>query len=132
MEYTLTNCPKKWDHLNLTLRLERFNLRAHQQRAFDDVVQGLQQADRGKLIMACGTGKTFTALRIAEAIAGRGGRVLFLVPSISLFQQSMREWMTQQNIKQRYIGICSDTSAGRDQEDATLQELERPVTTNPE
>ena len=27
--------------------------------------------DRGKLIMACGTGKTFTALRIAEAVVGR-------------------------------------------------------------
>ena len=134
----LANSAFDWPDLDqkkpedLSLRLERFDLRAHQQRAFDDVVQGLQQADRGKLIMACGTGKTFTALRIAEAIAGRGGRVLFLVPSISLFQQSMREWMTQQNIKQRYIGICSDTSAGRDQEDATLQELERPVTTNPE
>ncbi len=134
----LANSAFDWPDLDqkkpedLTLRLERFDLRAHQQRAFDDVVHGLQQADRGKLIMACGTGKTFTALRIAEAIAGRGGRVLFLVPSISLFQQSMREWMTQQNIKQRYIGICSDTSAGRDQEDATLQELERPVTTNPE
>ena len=134
----LANSAFDWPDLDqtkpedLTLRLERFDLRAHQIRAFDDVVQGLQQADRGKLIMACGTGKTFTALRIAEAIGGRGGRVLFLVPSISLFQQSMREWMTQQNIKQRYIGICSDTSAGRDQEDATLQELERPVTTNPE
>ena len=134
----LANSAFDWPDLDqkkpedLSLRLERFDLRAHQQRAFDDVVHGLQQADRGKLIMACGTGKTFTALRIAEAIAGRGGRVLFLVPSISLFQQSMREWMTQQSIKQRYIGICSDTSAGRDQEDATLQELERPVTTNPE
>ena len=53
---------------------------------------------RGKLIMACGTGKTFTALRIAEAVAGVGGRALYLVPSISLFQQSMREWATQQAV----------------------------------
>ena len=45
---------------------------------------GFRAHDRGKLVMACGTGKTFTALRIAEAVAGVGGRVLYLVPSISL------------------------------------------------
>ena len=82
--------------------------------------------------MACGTGKTFTALRIAEAVAKEGGRVLYLVPSISLFQQSMREWATQQAISHRYIGICSDTRAGRTDEDASLQELELPVTTDPQ
>ena len=49
---------------------------------------GFEAQDRGQLIMACGTGKTFAALRIAEAVAGIGGRVLYLVPSISLFQQS--------------------------------------------
>ena len=88
-------------------------------------------SDRGQLIMACGTGKTFAALRIAEAVAGIGGRVLYLVPSISLFQQSMREWATQRAIPHRYIGICSDTRAGRNDEDASLQELEIPVTTDP-
>ena len=81
--------------------------------------------------MACGTGKTFAALRIAEAIAGIGGRVLYLVPSISLLQQSMREWATQRAIPHRYIGICSDTRAGKTDEDASLQELEIPVTTDP-
>ena len=80
--------------------------------------------------MACGTGKTFTALRIAEAVARIGGRVLYLVPSISLFQQSMREWATHRKLVHRYIGICSDTRAGRNDEDASLQELEIPVTTD--
>ena len=87
--------------------------------------------DRGKLIMACGTGKTFTALRIAEAVVGVSGRALYLVPSISLFQQSMREWATQRAIPHRYVGICSDTRAGRSDEDASLEELEIPVTTDP-
>ena len=82
--------------------------------------------------MACGTGKTFTGLRIAEEVAGAGGRTLYLVPSISLFQQSMREWATQRALPHRYIGICSDTRAGRTDEDASLQELEMPVTTDPE
>ena len=115
----------------LTYRREPFSLRPHQKTALDDVTGGFEAQDRGQLIMACGTGKTFAALRIAEAVAGIGGRVLYLVPSISLFQQSMREWATQRAIPHRYIGICSDTRAGRNDEDASLQELEIPVTTDP-
>lgn len=115
----------------LSYRDEPFSMRPHQKAAFDDVLSGFDEHDRGKLIMACGTGKTFAALRIAEAIAGVGGRVLYLVPSISLFQQSMREWATQKEVPHRYVGICSDTRAGRNDEDASLQELEIPVTTDP-
>ena len=115
----------------LAFRTEPFSLRPHQKAAIDDVLSGFTEHDRGKLIMACGTGKTFTALRIAEAVAGIGGRVLYLVPSISLFQQSMREWATHRKLVHRYIGICSDTRAGRNDEDASLQELEIPVTTDP-
>ena len=115
----------------LALRRVAFTLRPHQQEAFNDVVQGLQENNSGTLVMACGTGKTFTALRIAEEVAGVGGRVLYLVPSISLFAQSMREWANQRALPHRYIGVCSDTRAGRQDEDASLQELEIPVTTAP-
>ena len=133
----LASRPFDWPDLvhdqpeDLSFQHEPFSLRPHQKAAFDDVTGGFNAHDRGKLIMACGTGKTFAALRIAEAVAGIGGRVLYLVPSISLFQQSMREWATQWSIPHRYIGICSDTRAGRNDEDASLQELEIPVTTNP-
>ncbi len=65
-------------------------IRPHQQTALDDVRRGLEVADRGKLIMACGTGKTFTSLKIAEDLVGAGGQVLFLVPSIQLMSQSLR------------------------------------------
>ena len=116
---------------DLRYRPETFRLRPHQREAFDDVIAGFRGHDRGKLVMACGTGKTFTALRIAEAVAGVGGRVLYLVPSISLFAQSMREWATQKDISHRYVGICSDTRAGKRDEDASLEELEIPVTTEP-
>ena len=116
----------------LSWRAEPYHLVPHQEAAFNDTIEGLIEHDRGKLVMACGTGKTFTALRIAEAAAGVGGRVLYLVPSISLFQQSMREWAEQRAVPHRYVGICSDTRAGRNDEDATLQELEIPVTTDPD
>ncbi|MDE2974550.1 MAG: DEAD/DEAH box helicase family protein [Gemmatimonadota bacterium] len=110
---------------------EPFDLRPHQREALEDVLAGFRDHDRGKLVMACGTGKTFTALRIAEEVAGTGGRVLYLVPSISLFAQSMREWATQKSIPHRYVGICSDPRAGRHDEDASVMELEIPVTTDP-
>ena len=108
-----------------------FELRPHQRRACGDVAQGFRAHDRGKLVMACGTGKTFAALRIAEAQAGAGGRVLYLVPSISLFAQAMREWAMQRELPHRYVGVCSDASAGRSDEDLPLHELEIPVTTDP-
>lgn len=111
-------------------RQEPYTLREHQREAFDDVITGFEESDRGKLIMACGTGKTFTALRIAEKLAGSGGSVLYLVPSISLLSQTMREWAEQKSVPHRYIGICSDKHAGRTDEDASMQELEIPVTTN--
>ena len=64
----------------------------HQREAVQAVKDGLVTADRGKLIMACGTGKTYTGLKIAETMAGEDGRVLYLVPSLSLMSQSIREW----------------------------------------
>ena len=116
----------------LRYRSAPYELRPHQRQAVDDVLAGLAVRGRGKLVMACGTGKTFTALRIAEAAARVGGRVLYLVPSISLFAQTMREWATQKAVPHRYVGICSDTRAGRTDEDATMQELEIPVATDPD
>ena len=133
----LASRPVKWPDLSveapeqLDYQLEHFDLRKHQEKAFNDVINGFRDSNRGKLIMACGTGKTFTALRIAEEIAGVGGRVLYLVPSIGLFAQAMREWSEQQEVSHRYIGICSDTRAGKASEDASILELEIPVTTDP-
>ena len=74
-----------WDSLlgNKPRRNIGFKLRYHQQCAVDKVISGFDDNDRGKLIMACGTGKTFITLKIAEHQAGGGGAVLYLVPSIS-------------------------------------------------
>jgi predicted helicase len=75
-------------------------LMPHQWDALAAVGQGLAAADRGKMIMACGTGKTFTSLKIAEAIAGKGKRVLFMVPSLALMSQTVREWTYQSIVTQ--------------------------------
>ena len=133
----LENSHFEWPDLSiqapqqLIYKQRRFHLKDHQQEAFDDVINGFKESDRGKLIMACGTGKTFTALKIAEHIAGTEGRVLYLVPSISLLSQAMREWSEQRGIDHSYVGICSDTRAGDTAEDSSIQELKIPVTTAP-
>ena len=69
--------------------LPQKTLRPDQLNAVNAVLEGLQNHDRGKLIMACGTGKTLTSLRIAEKFAGKGKTVLFLVPFIALLNQSL-------------------------------------------
>ena len=133
----LEDSPFEWPDLSihepdqLTYKQRRFHLKDHQQEAFEDVINGFKEYNRGKLIMACGTGKTFTALKIAEHIAGTEGRVLYLVPSISLLSQAMREWSEQRGIDHSYVGICSDTRAGDTSEDSSIQELKIPVTTHP-
>ena len=119
------------DPQQLTYKQRKFHLKDHQREAFEDVINGFKTSDRGKLIMACGTGKTFTALKIAEEIAGTEGRVLYLVPSISLLSQAMREWSEQRGVDHSYVGICSDTHAGSTSEDSSIQELKIPVTTDP-
>ncbi len=116
----------------LRIHTPKFSLRPDQQRALDDVIDGFDEYDRGKLILPCGVGKTFTALKIAENLVGNGGSVLYLVPSIALLAQAMRQWSEQSNpqIPHRYIGVCSDIKAGRNSEDASISELEIPVTTD--
>ena len=102
-------------------------LRDHQVKARDDVLEGLKAHDRGKLVMACGTGKTLVSLHVAERRAGRGKTVLYLVPSISLILQTMREWSENANTAHNYVVVCSDRSTG---EDGSITELESPVSTD--
>ena len=112
-------------------------LRPHQQQALDAVLSGLETADRGKLIMACGTGKTFTSLKIAEALAGKGKRVLFLVPSLSLLSQTLTEWTQESATPLHSFAVCSDSDVGkkRQKDDDSVQtfthELRYPATTEP-
>ena len=108
-----------------------------QDEAVRRIADGFLDADRGQLILPCGTGKSLVALRAAERVAGRGGRVLYLVPSIALIGQTMREWSRQREMPLRYLGVCSDPTAGRKASRKTdiagdLTELAIPVTTDVE
>lgn len=105
--------------------------RKYQAEAINDVVTGFETSDRGKLIMACGTGKTFTSLKLVEQYVPVGGWVLFLVPSIALLQQTLNEWTAQADQPIRPFAVCSDSSVGRkENEDVSAHDLGFPATTD--
>ena len=68
--------------------------------------------DRGKLIMACGTGKTYVSLQVAERIVPDDGCILFAAPSISLVSQARREWLSYTERPMASLVVCSDETAG--------------------
>jgi predicted helicase len=114
-------------------------LRQYQETAIGKVMHGLSTADRGKLIMACGTGKTFTALRLSEQMSGnggKGGRVLFLVPSLNLLSQTLTEWTQESSLPLHSYAVCSDSEIGKkrskgdDDFELLAHELQYPATTS--
>lgn len=110
-------------------------LRPYQEEALKAVVRAFMEEgkERGKLIMPPGTGKTLVALRIAERVAGKGKRVLFLAPSIALLDQSLRAWAEEASLPLRLFAVVSDPGVGRTSEDdlSALSLLSIPPTTEP-
>lgn len=134
----LENSPIDWSVYtpNKPVKLkDKKSLREHQIAALDAVKKGLAEADRGKLVMACGTGKTFTGLKIAETLAGSGKQVLFLVPSLSLMSQTITEWTIESKTPLRSFAVCSDNQVGKrrlgdDLADINVHDLAYPATTD--
>lgn len=112
-------------------------IREHQKEAIYSVNEYFKENDRGKLIMACGTGKTFTSLKIAENETNKNGLVLFLVPSIALLGQALQEWSNDVDIDTKLypICICSDSKiSGKkikgDNSIISVVDLASPATTD--
>ena len=113
-------------------------LRAHQREALEAAHLHFQNHNRGKLVMACGTGKTFTSLKLIEQELQGKGLVLFLVPSIALLGQSLNDWMGDAETPIKAICICSDSRASRkirrgnasDELDDSTVDLALPASTN--
>jgi predicted helicase len=116
--YHLQNSSVDWDKLEQGMSGEQSRKRKHdpyehQRKAIDAAKTYYQTANRGKLIMACGTGKTFTSLKIAEELTGSKGIVLFLVPSIALLGQTLEEWTANASQPINAICICSDPEVSK-------------------
>ena len=115
-QYELANSPVDWELLDKATfgenaRTPRKTLFPHQEDAVQDTLAHFENKDRGKLIMACGTGKTFTSLRIVEEYTQGNGFVLFLVPSIALLGQTLNEWYADTTCNINAVCICSDEKA---------------------
>ena len=139
----LAEMPVDWEELDNGISgtkaiTEHKKVRPHQQDALDEAMKYYKEHDRGKLIMACGTGKTFTALCIAEQLTDCRGKVLFLVPSIALLGQTLREWCFDAQKPIRPICICSDSEVSRthtkddDTNITSVEELAFPASTSVE
>lgn len=144
----LENDDVNWSSLEQGLfgvasRSKPFAIQEHQQEAIDqahayfkiDEATGQPAHTRGKLIMACGTGKTFTSLRIAENETGGRGLVLFLVPSIALLGQTLRSWLQQAQEPMTAVCICSDPQVSKqtekkDNDTTSVIDLALPASTD--
>lgn len=114
----LESAPVDWAALDKGVsgsgaRLGKKSPRPHQEKAITAFHEHFQTGERGKLIMACGTGKTFTSLKIAENETGGKGLVLFLAPSIALVGQTLREWTAESSVPLFPICICSDPEVSK-------------------
>ncbi|WP_237235388.1 DEAD/DEAH box helicase [Rothia nasisuis] len=120
--------------------VQKKSLLPHQHKAVKETIEGFEEADRGKLIMACGTGKTFTALKIAEKFAEKNdgrARVLFMVPSLALMSQSIKAFSDDTELPLHAYAVCSDTKVGQgrratanDTGDTKIEDLQIPATTD--
>ena len=137
----LQDAPVDWTKLEEGVhgegsRLAKHPIKAHQKEALQKTNLHFTANDRGKLIMACGTGKTFTSLRIAENETKGKGLVLFLVPSIALVGQTLREWSAHAMEPINAVCICSDPEISRkktqhdDSDGFSVVDLALPASTN--
>jgi len=114
----LENAPVDWEKLEIGVhgenaRTKKHIIKPHQLEALTKAHNHFKTSDRGKLIMACGTGKTFASLKIAEHETGGKGLILFLVPSIALLGQTLNEWTAHANEPIKPICICSDSGVAK-------------------
>ena len=118
--------------------LRKFDPRPHQQDAMKAAHEYYKTRNRGKMIMACGTGKTFTSLRLVEQETGNKGLILYLVPSIALLNQTLNEWAAQSREPLYPVCVCSDHTASRkngkydDTAEDLSVDLAMPATTDPD
>ena len=133
----LADAPIDWSQFSLDQpdRMVRSDdkksVRPHQQAALDAIGNGFKTHDRGKLIMACGTGKTYTALQVVEQLTEPNSHVLFLVPSIALLSQTLTEWKRDATNPFDAFAVCSDTKVGKNIDaDVSTIDLLIPATTD--
>jgi superfamily II DNA or RNA helicase len=86
--------------------------RPHQEAAVAAITAHLKTHDRGRVLMACGSGKSLVGFWVQAAMGAR--QVVVAVPSLSLLNQTLKEWATEwaaRGERVRYTAVCGDESA---------------------
>lgn len=124
--------PNSLAELNKAKPKTKHPRRPYQIQAIEAIKSGFADADRGQLIMACGTGKTYTTLWIKEELNAQS--TLVLLPSLGLLSQTLHEWTAARNIDFAVLCVCSDESVGKKSSDEAVHDiadLAFPVTSDP-
>lgn len=117
--------------------------RDYQERAIELAQEYFKTNDRGMLVMAPGTGKTFTSLKMVEKFAVESEKkvynVLYLVPSIQLLTQTLFGWNADSSNEfiLNSFAVTSDrkatkVKANEDDSDILATDIGFPATTNAE
>jgi superfamily II DNA or RNA helicase len=120
--------PDSTDRLSTGKRKPLPEPRPHQIEAIENVISGFQTANRGQLIMASGTGKTFVCLWVKERLKAK--RTLVLVPSLGLLSQILNDWTFAARQQFDVLCVCSDQTVNRKDDDEPISlvaDLEFPV-----
>lgn len=124
---------------NENIRKAPKKLRDYQEEAIERSLTYFKDHSRGKLIMAPGTGKTFTSLKIAEALYNQQGgdnyNILYMVPSIQLLSQTLFNWNSDKatNINMISFSVVSDRKATKKKagkDNLSAKDVGFPATTN--
>ena len=86
--------------------------RPHQEAAVAAITAHLKSHDRGRVLMACGSGKSLVGFWVQAAMGAK--QVVVAVPSLSLLNQTLKEWATEWSARGktvRYTAVCGDESA---------------------
>lgn len=112
--------------------------RPYQNEAINLTIDYFKEHDRGQLIMAPGTGKTFTSLKLVEKMAKQTNKetfnVLYLVPSIQLLSQTLIGWNNDTELSMHSFAVTSDRNASKKKNDDELsaKDIGFPATTDSE
>lgn len=113
------------------IKKEKFTPKDYQKEIIEDVRKGFQDSNRGKLIAACGVGKTLMSLWIQEELETNS--VIYMVPSLALIEQTLVEWSIHHNFEFDFICVCSDESVTNNDDIVTsVNQSSFPVTTQSE
>ncbi len=108
---------------NKAIHIQPFKPKEHQKRAIQNAQNHFEEENntRGKLIMACGSGKSLTAYWIAQKLQSK--TILIAVPSLALIKQTLEVWTRESianNIDINWLAVCSDDTVSQINDDVFM------------